>query len=204
MAISYQQQGSTATYVIQAGGFDRAALPQNLARDLLQEFCKTPYAKTTTLAAFLATHPNAAQGGVMNALHRRHIVSWSKIRDFCCAGAQVLTSRETNNLAQQVFQAFGVNAQPAIATQHGQMRATAWTNLAKQMCWVPTNVFIGPSSGNHGTDLDTGAGMALGERQQLLAGTPWQSMIAIDATMDGFIRAASQQAGKQLRSGAIY
>jgi hypothetical protein len=54
------------------------------------------------------------------------------------------------------------------------------------MCWQSRNVFVGPSAGNVGVDLDQADDMSDNDRRDLLIGTPWQGSAHIHAIMTGF------------------
>lgn len=183
--ISYQ--GGTS---YQWTGTGRPSAPDNVKALLLDRFVTSDYAKRTTLAEFLNSHPNAFVGGVLNAMHRRHIISWASIKEYARAMATGGTKQIAAN-GYNIAAHFGLQGDPrlseAVDEAHGPRRAQLWTDIALRICWLPQNVFVGPSDGNTGTAIDVGTGMSAENRDDILAGAPFKIANDIDAEMDGII-----------------
>lgn len=180
-------QGGTS---YQWDGDGRPSAPGNVKALLLDRFVTSDYAKRTTLAEFLSSHPNALLGGVLNAMHRRHIISWASIKEFTRAMATGGTKQIAAS-GSSIIAHFGLQGDPqlseAVDQPHGSRRARLWTDIALRICWLPQNVFVGPSDGNTGTAIDVGTGMSAGDRDDILAGAPFKIANDIDAEMDGII-----------------
>ncbi|WP_425074364.1 hypothetical protein [Sagittula sp. S175] len=159
------------------GSTERPAKPAAFSRHLLDRFIETPFARETTLAQFLTHHPTALTTGVLNQLHRRHIVPWAKIRLFATWAAGYGFNRDDWSRTIEVFNYFGEDvafaARQAKDMQHGPGRAGAWTTVANTMCWKPGNVFVGMGAYNQGTDIDRCDELDDVGRRSLLMGTPW-------------------------------
>lgn len=166
----------------------RPAKPNGFSQALLNRFLESDYAQTTTLAEFLQAHPNAAGQGVLNQLHRRHVISWDLIKRFMAKAAATNWSKDMVNLTANVFQFFNVNPGQAAGMQHGAVRAGAWGQLANTMCWQDGNVWVGPSAGNQGVGIDQGDELTDNERRELLAGAAWRGAAIVNAQMEGMVR----------------
>lgn len=169
----------------------RPAKPHNFALDVMRSFLNTHYAQSTSIANFLIAHPNAATNGVLNQLHRRHIISWDLIKSFAAKAALTDSSHQTSLTLEPVVAWFGAKDAYKAAAQmgHGAPRAAAFTSIANAMCWQACNVFVGPSAGNVGVDIDQADDMSDGDRRDLLVGTPWQGAANVHAIMTGFASA---------------
>jgi hypothetical protein len=176
---------SNIYYYEWALGSNRPAAPTDFSQTLFDRFISSHYAENTTLRTFLMERPNGWSEGVLNQLHRRHIISWDKIKKYTLCAAISSANRDLKSLQKSVFDYFNINPTLAWNEPHGVIRAQYWTTVAEYMCWNVNNVFIGPSYGNVGTDLD----LANGVDDNLLLGTVWQGAITVFAQMDGFIRA---------------
>jgi hypothetical protein len=64
------------------GRLDRPAHPTTLSLELMHRFLESDYCRYTSLRDFLLLHQNALTTGVLNQLHRRHIISWAFIKKF--------------------------------------------------------------------------------------------------------------------------
>ncbi|MBL7998874.1 MAG: hypothetical protein JNL32_09585 [Candidatus Kapabacteria bacterium] len=174
-------------------GQNRPGKPAFFSQELLMRFLDTQYAQTTTLAAFLRAHPNALQQGVLNQLHRRHIIPWDLIKAFTLKCAVIGEfNREMVNLTRPVWEYFDVGLphfRQAAEQAHGQQRATMWQKIAEHMCWTDNNVFVGPSAGNVGVALDDGSDLTPIERQQLFAGATYRSSAIVYGIMEGVANA---------------
>lgn len=166
----------------------RPAKPHNFALDVIRPFLNTHYAQNTSIANFLIAHPNALTNGVLNQLHRRHIISWDLIKSFSAKAAHTNYSHQTKLTLEPVVAWFGIRDAYQVAVQlaHGAPRAVAFTNIANTMCWQVCNVFVGPSAGNVGVEIDQVGEMSDGDRRDLLIGTPWQGAANVYAVMSGF------------------
>lgn len=163
----------------------RPAKPPFFSQRLLAGFLQSDFANTTTLAAFVRAHPNALNQGVLNQLHRRHVISWDLIKRFTARAASTNFNNDMVQLTRNVFQFFGVDPVAARRMAHGPMRAAAWGQLANDMCWVDSNIFVGPSAGNVGVGIDQGDELTEAERRDLLAGAAWQGAAIVYGQMVG-------------------
>ncbi|WP_148292712.1 hypothetical protein [Paracoccus aminophilus] len=175
-------------------GPGRPARTDAFSARLVEGFLLSQYANHTSLATFIREHRFALEQGTLNQLHRRHIISWETIKSFALACARLNpdpSSREVYGLISQVFSHFGVEplARNAQTKAHGAERASAWTAVANEMCWTDSNVFIGPSANNHGTEIDLAIGARTEEIAFFLAGTAWRSAIPIEYQMRTFASA---------------
>lgn len=166
----------------------RPAKPQFFSQALLNRFLESDYAQNTTLAEFLQAHPNAAGQGVLNQLHRRHVISWDLIKNFTARVAAVNWDHNYMNMTINIFQFFNVNPGQAAAMAHGAPRAAAWGQIANSMCWTESNVFIGPSAGNQGVGIDQGDEMTDNERADILSGAAWRGAAIVNFQMEGIAR----------------
>jgi hypothetical protein len=170
-------------------GSPRPAKPLTFTQVLVVRFLESSYARETSLADFLRAHPNALTTGVLNQLHRRHIIPWDLIKGFTAKAAATDFSRDLSNLLREVYTFFGVtNAPTAEKSTHGHNRALQWETIANAMCWVDDNVFVGPSAGNYGVHLDLGDELTDGERTDLLRGAAWRSAERAYSVMHGFFQ----------------
>lgn len=185
MALQYNQQ----TGYIWSNPSPRPAKPQAFSRNLFDRFVESRYAQETTLAEFCLSHPNAGANGVLNQLHRRHVISWDLIKRFVAKSAATNPNKEMEALFREVFVFFnnGPAAYNAFRLPHGQNRATAWGQIANDMCWQDANVFVGPSAGNNGVALDQADELNDQERRDILMGAAWQTAGRINASMLGFV-----------------
>jgi hypothetical protein len=169
----------------------RPAKPVNFSLEVLATFLETDYARNTTLANFLRANPNAAINGVLNQLHRRHIISWDTIKAFMAKAARTNHNHQTFTTVEPVAYWFNIiqEYRTAADTAHGFLRAAAFTNLANSVCWRIKNVWVGPSAGNIGVDIDVGNDLNDFERRDMLLGTPWRGADIIQGIMDGFANA---------------
>ncbi len=187
MPLLYDQNTNTYSWDRNS---QRPAKPQGFSDEMLRRFLETNYAQKTSLAEFLRQHPNAVNNGVLNQLHRRHIISWDMIKNFTASAAAinwVAANGVQKENFEKIFNFFHVNPTNAVSAAVGVPRANQWQIIANQMCWVDNNVFIGPSAGNVGVDIDQVSEMNDSDRRDLLAGTPWQGADLIYAFMQGFI-----------------
>lgn len=177
----------------------RPAKPQQFSRNLQLRFVESNFARTTTLAQFITAHPNAAANGVLNQLHRRHVISWNLIKRFIAQAAAINFNQHMIRVTQDVFTFFGVGpiATTAAGLIHGVARAQSWGRVAHQMCWVDNNVYVGPSAGNVGVGFDQGDELTASQRSDLLAGAAWRGAAHVHATMTGFV---DRGPGRRLRS----
>jgi hypothetical protein len=178
------------------GGFNygwtdgsRPGKPANFQRDLFQSFLDCNYCRNTTLRQFLQDHPNGMAHGILNQLHRRHIISWSSIKDFTLKCAQWNFNRQVWGVLEGVFTHFNAKniALQASRLNHGPPRATAWKNVAVYMCWRPANVFVGPSGGNVGVELDVADDFPDDQRRDILAGAAFQNAPLWARSIAGFL-----------------
>jgi hypothetical protein len=56
---------------------------------------------------------------------------------------------------------------------HINLKIQRFDAIANEMCWHDNNTWIGPSSGNVGTDIDIGADV---DQKDMLLGTPFQGI----------------------------
>jgi hypothetical protein len=168
----------------------RPAKPQHFSQELVDRFLQTKYATTTTLANFIQAHPNALNNGVLNQLHRRHVISWDLIKRFTARAAAInFNNQEMRELLRNIFEFFVVRIRVDPSMPHGPQRANAWTEVANHMCWVESNVFVGPSAGNVGVAIDQGDQLTDAERRDLLAGTVWRGAAIVQGQMEGVANA---------------
>jgi len=170
-------------------GSPRPAKPPGFSENLAARFLDTTYARETTLADFIRAHPNALRYGVLNQLHRRHVISWDLIKRFTAKAAATDFNNDLAQLTQNIFLFFRVDPMQAIHSPHGAFRATHWENIANAMCWVESNVFVGPSAGNVGIAIDQGDELTDAERRDLLAGAAWRGAGFVEGQMQGFVNA---------------
>ncbi len=163
----------------------RPAKPQAFSQALLARFLESSYAQETSLAEFVRAHPNAMTHGVLNQLHRRHVISWDLIKRFVARCASANFDQNFTQLTRNIFQFFHVDPTQAIALAAGQPKAAAWNQVANGMCWVDSNVFVGPSAGNVGVGIDQAEELTDAERRDLLAGAAWRGAAMVCAQMDG-------------------
>lgn len=185
MPLQYNVANGTYAWAAQT---QRPAKPQGFSQQLLNRFLESDYANNTSLAAFVNSHPNAAAQGVLNQLHRRHVISWDLIKNFTAKAAGINWNQNFQGMTINIFQFFNVNPGQAATMHHGQPRAGAWAQLANSMCWSDGNIFIGPSAGNQGVAIDQGDELTDNERADLLAGAAWRGAAMVNAQMEGIIR----------------
>lgn len=169
----------------------RPARTDAFSARLVEGFLNSKYANRTSLAAFIREHRFALERGTLNQLHRRHIISWETIKGFALACARRdpgPASRQVFGILSPVFAHFGVEALSSSAQTeaHGPARASKWTEVADEMCWTDSNVFIGPSASNQGTGIDLAIGAREAEIADFLAGAAWRSAGQIEAQMRSF------------------
>jgi hypothetical protein len=168
---------------------DRPAKPLVFSQEMMERFLASNYAQQTTLAAFLLAHPGAMAGGVLNQLHRRHIIPWDLIKSFTLKCAVTNFNQNLWQIIVENFRFFRVEATARDAGQlaHGVARAAAWTAVANSMCWVESNVFVGPSAGNVGVGLDQADEMSEQDRRDILVGPAWQRASTVFGSMTGMV-----------------
>ena len=183
------------------GNFDRPAKPVGFQREVFERFMDTNYCRITTLRAFLESHHHAWDNGVLNALHRRHIVSWDFMKKIVLTLAnhgpygryehfsdEMVTHEAINDLLQFLHPDAPAMARQAQVLPNNpyQTKQLRFDNLAKLICWSSNNVFIGTAQGNVGTEIDLGEDDDA-TRRDLLQGTPHQGIASAYAVVLGWM-----------------
>lgn len=176
-------------YTISANA-DRPSWPVDVKVVLLERFLETDYADIT-LRELLESYTDAWSKGVIQALDRRHIVSWDQIKIIVAYAANYFLSPHGSNdpmrgHLESLMTFFHATDEigEGISNNGGrqfQRAATNFSEAAKTAYLSSSNLWIGPSSGNRsaGSAFDVGVddrGLNNAERRSLLQGTPWQGV----------------------------
>lgn len=187
--IIYDGNQNDPDYAISANA-DRPSWPVDVKKVLLERFLETDYADIT-LRELLESNEDAWEKGVIQALDRRHIVSWDHIKTIVVYAAHYFRVRRGNNdpmkehleLLLTFFHADQEISQGISDHAAGQYNkaASSFSNAAKAAYLSTSNLWIGPSSGNRaaGSAFDIGVddrGLTDAERVRLLQGTPWRGV----------------------------
>ena len=159
--------------------YKRPGISEDVTTFLFKMFIQTDYAKDTSLAEFVSKHKKGFTDGILNQLHRRHIISFDCMKWMIVALAN---AKSTNNPPHKDVLAdikalgtqFGVSEKLTVLwnADDNSRKASDALEIIKTMCWHPCNIFIGPSDGNTGTDVDIGddKGLSESEAADLLKG----------------------------------
>lgn len=170
-------RNKNGTNVIALSSTDRPGWSLETQKLVMDDFLKSKYATTTSLADFLKAHSDCKTKGVLDSLHRRHIIPWASILNFLLyQGLVICGDTDSNGMIDPEIEALlsslGV-AQTGLQSLGTHEAVLQYINNAAKTAYsCYQNVFIGP--GNYNTRLgaifDKAADMDSVVRNYCLAG----------------------------------
>lgn len=175
--------------------FDRPAASEGFKSELYQRFMQSHYCNNTLLRDFMRENEHAWDTGVLNQLHRRHIVSWAFMKKFLVKIANTARPspfrhafvHQNPGLDESIHallrflhhdaegaaeQAQALDDTDAHGVENAQKRV-AFERIARLICWSANNTWIGPSHGNVGEEIDVANERDVNVRNDLMGGTPF-------------------------------
>ena len=189
--------------------FDRPTASDDFKSELYQRFMESHYCNNTLLRDFMRENAHAWDTGVLNQLHRRHIVSWAFMKRFLVKIAN--TARPSQFRHEFVHQNPGLDdsirallrflnhdaedaAEEAQALDdtdaHGVENAqkrVAFERIARLICWSANNTWIGPSHGNTGEEIDVANERDVNVGLDLMGGTPFAGIARCYPIVQGWV-----------------
>ena len=163
----------------------RPAKPQAFSQALLARFLESSYAQETSLAEFVRAHPQRNDP-------RRVESASSSARDILGPDQAIRGAMRQRQFRPELHPAhsehlsvLSCGSDPGDRVGSRSAKAAAWNQVANGMCWVDSNVFVGPSAGNVGVGIDQADELTDAERRDLLAGAAWRGAAMVCAQMDG-------------------